>query len=594
MRVASFNFFKTKHYKIMLFPKRNTQRDLFTLDGVWDFTRENQEDVDYKNGFTAEKKVAVPASYNDLYTENEFRMWFDGTWYSKYFEMAQSQKGQRVVVRFGSVNYRAAVYLNGVLLGEHETGYTPFEFDITEHIKWEEENHLAVRVDNVLSNETVPMGNLQNSPEPGQFAGQFPDTPFDFFPYAGIHRPVVVYTTSPVAWVDTVKVTTTTLGKDAVAHFIGEIGGSAAKARLTLVEDGSSVEVAIENGAFKVDLPVADVKLWDVYEPNLYHAKIDILDADGKQLDNYTQRFGVRTVKVEGHRVLLNDKPVYLQGFGRHEDFHVIGKGLNHALNIRDHELLQWINANSYRTTHYPYAEETIQLAEEQGILLISETPAVSMNFDFLNENTLKCHQNVLRELIDRDYNSPAVIMWCVGNEATTNREEASAYFKTLADITREMDSSRPVTMVSCKMEEDQVMQHFDIYSVNIYPGWYHLPGQVEEAKEDLKDTLVKIYEKFKKPIFITEFGADTLAGLHSLPAEQWSEEYQVELLMGSVEVFRDLDYVIGEHVWNFADFRTAQNFVRVGGNKKGVFTRERHPKMVAHYLRKKWATPRY
>ena len=117
---------------------------------------------------------------------------------------------------------------------------------------------------------------------------------------------------------------------------------------------------------------------------------------------------------------------------------------------------------------------------------------------------------------------------------------------------------------------------------------------QVEAAKKDMRKHLIGIYDKFKKPIIVTEFGADTIAGFHSLPAEQWSEDYQTELLMGLIEVMREFDFVIGEHVWNFADFRTAQNHSRVGGNKKGVFTRDRQPKMVAHFLKKKWAEPRY
>ena len=122
---------------------------------------------------------------------------------------------------------------------------------------------------------------------------------------------------------------------------------------------------------------IKDVKLWDVWDPNLYHVNIQLSDG-GEVLDEYAQRFGVREVKVKGNRILLNGKPVYFQGFGRHEDFHIIGKGLNHSVNIRDHELLKWINANSYRTTHYPYSEELLQLCDEQGILIISEAPAVS------------------------------------------------------------------------------------------------------------------------------------------------------------------------------------------------------------------------
>lgn len=328
---------------------------------------------------------------------------------------------------------------------------------------------------------------------------------------------------------------------------------------------------------------------------------IGVYDASGALLDEYTQRVGVRTVKVVGDRLLLNGAPVYLQGFGRHEDFPVIGKGLNHGVNIRDHELLKWIHANSYRTTHYPYSEELVALADEQGILLISEAPAVSINFDFVTEKTLQNHCEALAELIRRDRNAPSVVMWSVANEATTNRPDARPYFKALADLTRAMDATRPVTMITCKVEDDLVVDLFDVVGVNFYPGWYHLPGACSDGgepwaaqKENMRATLTSMYARYKKPIFMTEFGADALAGMHALPAEQWSEEYQADLIMELISVFRELDFVVGEHVWNFADFRTAQNFPRVGGNKKGVFTRERQPKMAAHFLRKTWAKPRY
>lgn len=572
----------------MIYPKRTRTRDLFELNGIWDFSRE-LEPGHFENGFTPEKQVAVPSSYNDLYTEEEFRMWDKGVWYQRRFDMPKMLKDERIVLRFNSVSYRGEAFLNGTLLGEHETGYTPFEFDITDLIDFEKENLLCVRVENILSAETVPMGNLQNRPEPGQFAGQYPDTPFDFFPYAGIQRPVMIYTTSKTAWLDTVLVTTQNDGTVSVS---GKVAGAASKATFQCLE--TMVETAVVDGVFEASFKLEDVKLWDVWDPNLYHVTIRLQDDAGTVLDEYAQRFGVREIKVEGNRILLNGKPVYFQGFGRHEDFPIIGKGLNHSVNIRDHELLKWINANSYRTTHYPYSEELIQLCDEQGILIISEAPAVSINFEFVTERTLEAHLTVLGELIDRDRNYPSVVMWSVANEATTNRPESIPYFKSLSELVRAMDSTRPVTMITCKAEEDLVMEFFDVVGVNLYPGWYHLPGQVKDAKEDLRDTLEKMYAKFQKPILITEFGADTIPGLHSLPAEQWSEEYQTELILGLIEVMRELDYVVGEHIWNFADFRTAQNFCRVGGNKKGAFTRDRQPKMVCHFLKKLWAEPRH
>jgi beta-glucuronidase len=572
----------------MLYPLRTRTRDLFELNGIWDFARE-LEKGDQANGFIPEKQVAVPSSYNDLFTEEEFRTWDSGVWYQRKFTMPKMLKDERIVLRFNSVSYRGEAFLNGKRLGEHETGYTPFEFDVTDLVDFEKENLVCVRVENILSTDTVPMGNLNNDPEPGQFAGQYPDTPFDFFPYAGIQRPVVIYTTSKTAWLDSIVIETE---NDGTVKLTGNVAGSAVK--VVFQCEGCSVETPIDKGAFEASFRIEDVKLWDVYQPNLYNVVIQVQDDSGIVLDEYTQRFGVRTVTVEGDRILLNGKPVYFQGFGRHEDFPVIGKGLSHSVNIRDHELLKWINANSYRTTHYPYSEELIQLCDEQGILLISEAPAVSINFEFVTDKTLDAHLKVLGELIERDRNYPSVVMWSVANEATTNRPESVPYFKKLSELVRSMDSTRPITMVTCKAEEDMVMEFFDVVGVNLYPGWYHLPGQVKEAKEDLRNTLEKMYAAFRKPIFITEFGADTIPGLHSLPAEQWSEEYQVELILGLIEVMRELDYVVGEHIWNFADFRTAQNFCRVGGNKKGVFTRDRQPKMVAHFVKKVWAEPRY
>ena len=87
----------------------------------------------------------------------------------------------------------------------------------------------------------------------------------------------------------------------------------------------------------------------------------------------------------------------------------------------------------------------------------------------------------------------------------------------------------------------------------------------------------------------LTEYGADTIEGLHTLPSESFSEEYQVETIEEYSKVFDSLDYFIGEHVWAFADFKTKQGLTRIRGNRKGVFTRERQPKMIAHYLKNRW-----
>ena len=622
-------------HNTMLYPQLTATRCVVSLNGIWELAREHEE-ADQHRGFKAEKQVAVPASYNDLYAEEGFRMWMDGMWYQRTFVVPRTLRGERLVLRFGAVAHRARIYVNGTEVGGHEGGHLPFECVVTDQIKWDGPNLLCVRCENRLSATTVPMGELKNKGENGQFAGQYPDVPFDFFPYAGIQRDVCLYTTSPKAHLASVRVTTTLRDGIARVRVAGVIhcrrgtspataGGYRVAVHCTSRQRGTSsstetvaceYEERIEegkrskigkgglvDGAFACTFEVANPELWGVNTPNLYDAHIQLLRG-ADVVDAYAQRFGIRTIRVTGNRLLLNDQPVYLQGFGRHEDFPIVGRGLCHAANVRDHELLKWVHANSYRTTHYPYSEELVALADEQGILLIAEAPAVSVNFDHLQDDRMRqeCYQNhasALTELITRDCNAPSVIAWSVANEATTNRIAAKEYFSNLAALVRSLDSTRPVTMVTCKVEDDLVMDCFDIVGVNFYPGWYHAPGlgldeSFSRAKESMRHALHTLHAKFHKPILVSEFGADCIAGLHSLPAEQWSEEYQSDLILTLIDVIRECDFVIGEHVWNFADFRTAQNFPRVGGNKKGAFTRDRQPKMVAHLLRRRWAVPRY
>ena len=191
----------------MLYPKQSQTRCVLDLNGIWDLAREHEK-CGQERGFEAEKKVAVPCSYNDLYAEEGFRMWSGGVWYSRTFVVPRALRGERLVPRFGSVAYSAEAYVNGRRAGAHAGGHTPFEFDVT-HLVGGGDNLLCVRGENTLSAETVPMGGLNNAPENGQFAGQYPDVPFDFFPYGGIQRNVCLYTTSPDGWISDIRVVTT-------------------------------------------------------------------------------------------------------------------------------------------------------------------------------------------------------------------------------------------------------------------------------------------------------------------------------------------------------------------------------------------------
>jgi len=105
----------------MLYPKQSQTRCVLDLNGIWDLAREHEK-CGQERGFEAEKKVAVPCSYNDLYAEEGFRMWSGGVWYSRTFVVPRALRGERLVLRFGSVAYSAEVYVNGLIAGAHAGG----------------------------------------------------------------------------------------------------------------------------------------------------------------------------------------------------------------------------------------------------------------------------------------------------------------------------------------------------------------------------------------------------------------------------------------------------------------------------------------
>jgi beta-glucuronidase len=132
----------------------------------------------------------------------------------------------------------------------------------------------------------------------------------------------------------------------------------------------------------------------------------------------------------------------------------------------------------------------------------------------------------------------------------------------------------------------------FDVIMLNRYYGWYVYAGDLAAAERALEAELTAWAQKYDKPIIITEYGSDTLAGLHDVNGTTWTEEYQVQVLDMCHRVFDRVDAVVGEQIWNFADFATGPGVLRVDGNKKGVFTRERRPKASAHLLRRRWRAP--
>ena len=352
----------------------------------------------------------------------------------------------------------------------------------------------------------------------------------------------------------------------------------------------------VDNTVFENEFFIPECKFWNIYQPNLYKITFELFE-DQVVIDEYNMHVGVREIKLSKKGLLLNEKSVFLKGFGKHEDFYILGKGFSYPLTVKDFELMKWIGANSFRTSHYPYAEEIMQMADHQGFLVIDEVPAVSLNFKYVTEKTKENHKAALKALIERDQNHPSVIAWSIANEPgiwgekEAVSEKAENYWKEIYIFVKDLDKSRPITLPTCAKwgKDDPAYKYSDLIAVNRYWGWYEIPGEIEKAGKFLKKELEDLFRKYKKPMMVTEFGADTIEGEHATYPQMFTEEYQTALIQKYFEVIESLSFMVGEHIWNFADFQTAQHFRRVVLNKKGVFNRQRQPKQAAFAIRKHW-----
>lgn len=581
----------------MLFPIDNEIRQVKELNGIWKFKkdgyfRQGFEEKWYENPLEGVIDMPVPASYNDITTDAELRDHVGWVWYERVFAVPGLWKNQRIVLRFGSVTHHAVVYLNGKEIARHKGGFLPFETDITGFVN-EGENRMTVAVGNILEWDCLPVGHIEYRKDDlhpdGQMEQKFD---FDFFNYSGIHRPVRLYCT-PKNYIEDISVKTTVDGKDSQVHYEIKTSNDQEPIKVYIRDEKNTIVGESKKAEDTITIP--DAHLWQPGAAYLY-----MFDVYSGQ-DHYTLMFGIRTIQLREKQLLINGVPFYFKGFGKHEDSDIRGKGLDEALNVRDCELLKWIGANSFRTSHYPYAEEMMQMADQKGIVVIDEVPAVGMNFfdgenggifteDKVNEKTLAYHKQVLEELYQRDKNHPCVVMWSVTNEPHSSEEASRNYFEEVTKYIRKLDSERPITgTMNVDVEEDKISQFFDVVCINRYFGWYVETGKIEQIYPSMKKDLKKWYEKYKKPVIVTEYGADTIAGLHKLPEVIFSEEYQKRCLEENNRAIDECDFVIGEHVWAFADFMTAFGLKRVDGNKKGVFTRERQPKTAAFILRERW-----
>ncbi|MEO8615007.1 MAG: beta-glucuronidase, partial [Luteolibacter sp.] len=530
----------------MLYPQENESREVKDLSGVWSFrvdrNASGHRDAWFATPLVETMPMPVPCSYNDMTQDASIRDHIGDVWYERTFFVPAGWRGKRVCLRFASAEHTAVAWVNGVEVASHRGGYLPFGADISNVVNYGAENRVTVAINNELTWETLPPGIVKTYDDTNHPPGyRSQEIQFDFFNYAGLNRPVVLTATSQV-FIEDVKILTALKNGSGLIDYEIEMGGGSRGVCVSVLDEAGN-EVASAEGATG-SLEIANVRLWEPGNAYLYTLECKMLGSGGEPSDIYREQFGVRTIEVTETEFLINGKPFYFQGCCKHEDMDIKGRGLDLAMNIKDFNLITWLGANSFRTSHYPYSEEIMRLADRAGIVVIDEAPAVGMRSEDsalptyseerISSRTLAHHLQVMRELIQRDKNHPCVVMWCVANEPIVNEEKAGEYFAEVIAETRRLDPTRPVTLVTGDVnppEKCYPFQHVDVMSINRYHSWYSDPGHLELIEMQTVNELTPWHTHYKKPLIVSEYGADTIAGFHSDPPVMFSEEYQCILL---------------------------------------------------------------
>ncbi|HEL0655851.1 TPA: beta-glucuronidase [Streptococcus equi subsp. zooepidemicus] len=591
----------------MLYPILTKTRKIYDLGGLWQF---KLGDHNPQELLASDELMVVPTSFNDVVVDKDKRNYIGDFWYERFVDVPDLAADEELVLRFGSVTHNATVYVNGQALGQHKGGFTPFEVLVPETHYQDNQIKVSVCANNILDYTSLPVGNYSEETQEDGSIKKIVKENFDFFNYAGIHRPVKLMV-RPKCHISDITITSD-LSEDMTSALVEvsvETSAAVDEVKVTIFDEEHKLVAQAIDGKARLD----KVRLWEVLDAYLYTAHVEII-VDGNVVDSYDEPFGIRSITVEKGQFLLNGKPVYFKGFGKHEDTFINGRGLNEAANLMDMNLLKELGANSFRTSHYPYSEEMMRLADRMGILVIDEIPAVGLFQNFTASldlspkdngtwsvmKTKEAHEQAIRELVKRDKNHPSVVMWVVANEPASHEEGAHEYFEPLIALYKALDpQQRPVTLVNLLLatpDRDKVMDLVDVISLNRYYAWYVDHGDLIKGEVGLRQELLEWQKKFpNKPILMTEYGADTLPGLHSMWDIPYTEEFQCRFYEMSHRVFDEIPNLVGEQVWNFADFETNLMIFRIQGNHKGLFSRNRQPKHVVGLFKERWNTiPHY
>lgn len=525
-----------------------------------------RDKADFKEyAFEGGLRLNVPSDWNSQLSELKY---YEGTvWYARKFEINR-KSDENLFLYFGAVSYRCRVYLNGVQIGGHEGGFTPFQFNITNAVR-EGENFLAVEVDNTRTVDAIPA------------------LSFDWWNYGGITRDVMLICT-PKDYISDYFIQ---LDKYKPDYIHAEVQLSARSVGQMVKIEIPELKVASEaftdeRGLAKKTFRVRNLKRWSPQNPKLYQVIVS------SESDKVEENIGFRNLYVKNTRIYLNDSPVFMKSIGLHEE---IAQRQGRAYSEQDAVALlseaKELGVNMIRLAHYPQNEYIVRLAERMGLMLWEEIP-IWQGIDFKNNDTRLKAQRMYAEMLKRDRNRCALSFWGIANE-TVPSEARNAFLKSLVKLCREMDTTRLITAAfdlpklnpktNTFEMEDSFIEELDVVSINKYMGWYHRwPMSPSEVRWNIA---------LDKLLIFSEFGGEALYGQSgdATVTSSWSEEYQEKLYKDNLEMFRHIPNLAGISPWILFDFRSPYRFHptnQEGWNRKGLISDQGYRKKAWYVMK--------
>ncbi len=537
-----------------------------SLDGEWEFQVDPYavgEEEGWEKGKDFKDSLEVPGNW-DL--RNEFSEYAGTAWYKKIFGVPAHWSGRRIQLHFEAVYNDCQVWVNGEKVGQNNLGFLPFHFEVAGKLRYGSENSIVLRVDN-----TFKRGAIWN------WGGIRRSVWLDVGDACKIDRQWI--TAEPDLVSGTAQVTvevdlsSTSLSAENLEVSVNLSGHGASRKSLQLVSIGPKKE---SKASFSFKLPDEEVNLWHFNSPSLYESTVELV-RNGQTVQTLTDRFGIRSIEVDGTDLKLNGEAIRLVGFNIVPEDRTTGSTLPLWRIQEDVDMLKTLGANMMRLSHLPLPKAYLDYLDEKGILVFEEVPLWGRDLMVDPENPIP--KEWLNRIIREKFNHPCVIGWSVGNEIgrVTDNPKVFQYVKGAVEQAKAVDPSRLAVYVShsARSSETDAVIYSDMLLINSY-------GDLGKAG----DNAFQFHGP--KPVFMSEYGN------HLNHEDPNLGVLDAGKMMDSM---RGRNYLMGASLWTFNDYRSFWQSTNptwsTGPSQNrswGVVNVFRQPKRAFYSIRREYA----